>query len=197
MQAGVSNIIDTNSRGDCAHIANMLHNGSQRDGGDGDHSSDQHAYIQVLVEDGQCGFLPDNRQADPIRFCYLCCHIGTGCGINCHSHQIGYYHAQQDGHDLDHAFTPDVADHNHQNRSQRHQPVAGAAVNSGTCQSQTDGNDHRSSNDGGKEFHYLLGAENLKQPCQHQIHDAGYGHTKTRVGQRDVLTGCGNQTVCT
>ena len=48
---------------------------------------------------------------------------------------------------------------------------------------------------GGEEAHDLLGAKELKEQCQHQVNEAGNGHAEAGVGQRNILTGGGGETV--
>ena len=169
VQTGVSNVVLANGGGDGAHIANMLHDGCQGDGSDGDDGGDQHAHIQVLAKDGQCGFLPNNGQADPFGLGNLCDHIGPGSGINDHSNQVGSHNTDQNGDDLDHAFAPDVADDHNSDGYQGNQPVVGAAGDGGAGQSQADGDDDGAGDNGREELHDLLGAENLEQQGQDQV----------------------------
>jgi len=88
----------------------MLHHGSQCDGDDGEQSADE---LRAAVDGEQThGFLVQG-DAEPGRVGDFLEVHGTGD----QSHRVGHQHTDQDGQDLDHALTPDVADNDH---AQRH-----------------------------------------------------------------------------
>ena len=60
---------------------------------------------------------------------------------------------------------------------------------------EADGDDHRTGDDGREEAHDLLCAEELEQQGQNQVQGAGAGHAKAGVGQGDVSTAGGYQTI--
>ena len=102
--------------------------------------------------------------------------------------QVGTYHAQQDGDDLDHAPAPDIADNNDGNGDQGDRPVAGAAADGRYGQVQADGNDDRSGHDRREELHDLTGTEGPEQKGQDQIDQAGYRYAEAGIGKQLFLS---------
>ena len=197
MQAGVSHVILFHGGGNGADVADVLHDSRQRDGSDGDNGGQQHTAVKILAEDGEGGVAPDHGQADPIGLGHGLGNVGTGGGIHDHGEQVGAENAQQNGNDLHHALAPDVADHDDQDRDQRDPPVAAAVIDGGTGQRQADADDDGAGDDGREEAHDFLRAEELEEERQNQIYKTRHGNAEAGVGQRNVLSGSGDQTVST
>ena len=197
MQTRVGNIVGTDGGGNGAHITDVLHDGCQGNGSDGDYGGDQHAHIQRIIEDGQRSFLPDNGQTEPLCSVDGGGNVCPGSGIDNHGSQIRGNHTQQNGNNLDHALAPDVADYHDEDGNQSNQPVAGAVIDSALCQRKTDADDDWAGDDGREVAHDLLDTEDLEEQCQNQIQQAGNGNTEAGVGQGNVLAGSGDQAVGT
>ena len=176
VQAGVIDIVVADGSADGGDIAHMLHHGSQCDGDDGEQSADE---FRAAVDGEQTHGLLVQGDAEPCRVGDLLEVHGTGD----QSHRVGHQHTDQDGQDLDHALTPDVADNDHAQRHKGQQPVGLAVFDGRGSQDQTDGDDDGAGDHRGEEPHDAADAEGGDQQAGHQVHQAGEGNGGAGVGQ--------------
>ena len=106
-------------------------------------------------------------------------HLHTG-KVAAQSHQIGNDNTQQDGDDLDHAFAPDVGNHDDGDGEQSQPPAGGGIGNSGGGQIQADEDDDGAGDHGGQEVHDAMNADHLDNGSQNHVqktgdHDAAAG----------------------
>ncbi|GFI65733.1 hypothetical protein IMSAG185_01336 [Lachnospiraceae bacterium] len=160
----------------------MLHDSGQGNGHNGDHAGDQKRQIAVLEGPEHRAF-PVNGQADPGRIRNLL----KICSSQNRSQQIRTHDADDNGNDLNHAFTPYVADHYQHNCRQGDQPVGGTAVDGRLRKGKSDGDDNRPCHHGREKFHNPSGAEQPDQQGEQQIDESRAGHAEAGVGQKLFL----------
>ena len=188
VQAGVIDIVVADGGADGGDIAHMLHHGSQCDGDDGEQSADE---LRAAVDGEQTHGLLVQGDAEPGRVGDLLEVHGTGD----QSHRVGHQHTDQDGQDLDHALTPDVADNDHAQRHKGQQPVGLAVGDGRRCQDQTDGDDDGAGDHRREELHDAADAKGGDEQAGHQIHQAGESDSSTGVRQH-LGVGHGQVAVC-
>ena len=88
------------------------------------------------------------------------------------SYQIGAQHAQEDGDNLDHLLTPDVADDDDHNGQDGDPPVLVAVADGAAGERKADGDDDGTRHDGREETHHLPGAVSGEQTRQDEINYA-------------------------
>ena len=188
VQAGVVDIVVAHGSTDGGNVAHMLHHGSQCDGDDGEQSADE---LRAAVDGEQTHGLLVQGDAEPGRVGDLLEVHGTSD----QSHRVGHQHTDQDGQDLDHALTPDVADNDHAQRHKGQQPVGLAVGDGRRCQDQADGDDDGAGDHRREELHDAADAKGGDEQAGHQIHQAGESNGGTGVRQH-LGVGHGQVAVC-
>ena len=188
VQAGVIDIVVADGGADGGDIAHMLHHGSQCDGDDGEQSADE---LRAAVNGEQTHGLLMQGDAEPGRVGDLLEVHGTGD----QSHRVGHQHTDQDGQDLDHALTPDVADNNGTQGHKSQQPVGLAVGDGGGGQDQTNGDDDGACDHRREEFHNAADAKGGDEQADQQVQNAGQCHARAGVGQHFGI-GNGQVAVC-
>ena len=182
MEAGVADEVLPHGGGDGGNIADMLHHGGKSDGHDREDGRGDEAVVGVL-KDGEHRALPVNGKSEPgsLR------HGGEVHLPHQGGRKVGPDDPQDDGDDLHHPFSPDIADDDNGDGDDGDEPVAGAVVNGGLGKIQADSDNDGARYDGGKIAHDLAGAEKLDQKRQHQVQDAGKEDSQAGVGQKLCL----------
>ena len=156
----------------------MLHHGSQCDRYDGDDGGSQHSAVSAIAEQIEYRVIPLDGISDPCSLRYRCKVNPSQAG----SHHIGADHADDNGYDLNHALTPDIAhDHKH-DRNQGDGPIRSTVGNSRLGKCKTDSNNDGTRYHGREKLHDSSCAEQLDQSGKHQIHKTCAGHTETGIG---------------
>lgn len=154
----------------------MLHHGSQSNGHDGQHCTDE---FGASINGKQAHGLGVQGDAEPVCLHYA----GEVHRTGDQSHHIRNENAQQDGKNFDHALAPDVA---HDYGAQSHkgqQPVGLAVGDGGGSQNQTDGDDDGAGHHRREQLHDATDAEYRNQQAEHHIHQTAQRYTRTGVGQ--------------
>ena len=152
VQAGIIDIVVADRSADGSDIAHMLHHGCQRNGDDGEHCADE---LRAAVDGKQTHGTLVQGDAEPVG-------SSNGLKVDCtsdQSHSIGDQHTDQDGQDLDHALTPDVADNNGTQGHKSQQPVGLAVGDGGGGQDQTNRDDDGACDHRREEFHNAADAK--------------------------------------
>ena len=190
VEAGILDEIFAHGGGDGGHVPDMLHHGSDGDGGH-DQDGGQVKFGHAAAEFGDKGLeaqkLGLGHGGEVHEGDQLAGGVdgGGAHGVGGEGHQVGDHHAQQDGDDLDHAPAPDVGDHD-DGDGQNGQPPAGGGVGDGRGgQGQADEDDHGPGDHRRQEAHDLFDAHSLDDGGQHHIQQAG--HHDTAAGVLELL----------
>ena len=167
MEAGVLQIVALAGGGDSAHITDVLHHGGQGQRHNGHRCGQQLAGVQVRPgQETKDRVVKVERQTDPGRVAEG---LNTSRIHDLHAgdladggHTVGTHHTQQNGNNLYHALSPDVAHHHNGNGHQGNGPVTAAGGDGSRGKSQTDADDDGAGNNGREIAHDLSGAKNLK-----------------------------------
>ncbi len=165
MQAGIGNVVTLAGGANSGDITDMLDHGCKGQRHDGDDGGRGKAAIELRPKECKHGVVPHDGKTDPrrggnARKIDLTQRGGNG---------IAHHDAQQDRHDLDHAATPNVADHDNGNGNNSHKPIGLAVGNCGACQDQTDRNDDGARHYRRKEAHDALGAKRAEECRKYRI----------------------------
>ena len=187
MQARLHQEVLVDGGGDGADIADVLHHSGDGQGDDGDAGGDEHPGVNAVGEKTEDGGVLVYGDANPVGGSHSLGNSGAGGGINDHGDQVGDYNADEDGDDLDHALAPHIANDNHNDGDDGHQPVGAAVVDGGRGKDQADGDDDGTGDDGREEAHDLVDAHGLDDAGQNDIHQARNRHGKAGVRQQVSL----------
>ena len=197
MQSGVSNIVLTDGGGYRTDIADMLDHGRQGQRHDGEYCAQEHAGVNIHIEQVEYAVFPHDGQADNLGLRDLFRNSSAGGGVYEHGDEVGAEHAEEDGDDLGHALAPDVEADDDDDGRCGYDPVFVAVVDSRGGQDKADGNDDGACDYRGEELHDLFYAECLEQRRQDDIHKSCAGDAEACVNEEVVIiygvTGC----VCT
>lgn len=108
VQAGVSNIVLADGGGYGAYVADVLDHGCKRQRNDGEYCAQEHAGVNIHVEEVEYGPVPIDGKAKHISRCDGLNDFCTGCRVKDHGDDIRAEDAEEDGDDLGHALAPDV-----------------------------------------------------------------------------------------
>ena len=198
MQAGIFNVVAVTGGGDGGHVADVLDHGSQAQRDDGDGGSQQLVRVDVAGgKEAEDGLLHLDGQGEPLGFGDVLNKVVTDGRVSDDRDDVGTDNAEEDRDDLDHALAPDVGGDDDSDSNNGDPPVASAVIDGGGGQGQADGDDDGAGDDGREEAHDLLRAEELEEERQNQIYKTRHGDAEAGVGQRDVLSGSGDQAVST
>ena len=187
MQTGVGNVVLADGGGYCAHVADVLDHGCERQGDDGEECAQEHAGVNVHVEQVEHAVFPYDGQTEPLcrRDLLDDCHAGGG--VNDHGDDVGADNTEEDGDYLGHALAPDVEVDDDEYRNDSYDPVLAAVIDRRGGQDQTDGDDDGAGDYRGKELHDLLYAEGFEEDRQNNIHKSRAGDAEAGVNEQVVI----------
>ena len=179
MQTRILKVVDAGRRRNRAHVSDMLHHCGEGNRENGDYGSHDKTPVRIL-EHGETGVLPLERQADP---CGLLdrseIHLTEAGGDNIRAEDT-----EQDRHDLDHPAAPDVADDDDGHREDGDPPVLVAVLDGRARERESDCDDDRSRHYRREETHHLLGAESGEEPRKDEIHEPRAEHAYAGIRKR-------------
>ena len=185
MQTGVGDVIAIAGGADGGDVANVLDHRSQSDGHDGNDSRHRQAGIHVSAgKQAKNRVLPQDGQANPRR-------SGHAGEINlAHERRkhIRHKNAHENGDNLNHALTPNVAHDDSGDGDDGNEPVRLAVGDSRASQNEANGDNDGPCHHGREETHDLLCAEDPEQRSQHQVEKARARNAQAGIRQKRGLT---------
>ena len=182
MQAGIGDEVIAGGGGNGGHVTDVLHHGSDGDGGHDQHGGHVELGENELLEADEVGLTHGGEVDEGLHNAVGIGQLGAAESGN-HRHNVAANHTQQDGDDLHHALTPNVGHHDDSHGHQGQPPAGGGVFDGGAGEVQADHDDHGAGDDGGEVPHDGLGAQHLKEQSQHQIQETGDDDAAQSVGQ--------------
>ena len=119
MQAGIGDVVAVGCRADSGDVTDMLDHSRKSKRHDRDDRRDSKARVKARPEDPEDRVIPLDGKTDPGSLLY-----GSKVNLsNGNRDKIGDDDADEDGDDLNHSLSPDVADNDNRNRDDGYEPI--------------------------------------------------------------------------